>query len=229
MESLESRRCLATVNFFPELGMLAIDGDGAANDIRIRSTSADDVRVVADGRDYGAFRGIETLRIRTAGGRDFVDVSLGATFPYLSVALGQGDDRLNVTVADPAGADPAVDPPEPDRVGRIRIDAGAGDDFVDVNLGATFPYLSVALGQGDDRLNVTVADPAGADPAVGDPAVDPPEPDRVGRIRIDAGAGDDFVKVRLPHDRYFMDIDMGSGDDVLQVIVGDRSKLGGGR
>jgi hypothetical protein len=148
-----------------------------------------------------------------------VEVNLGATFPHLAIALGSGDDRLAVTVADPA-----VDPPEPDLVGRIQINAGAGDDVVEVNLGATFPHLAIALGSGDDRLAVTVADPA-----VGDSAVDPPEPDLVSRIQINAGAGDDLVEIRLPHDRFLLDMDMGPGTDVLRVIVGDPTSLGTGR
>ncbi len=165
IEGLENRWCLSSVSYLPEFHTLLVEGDRGDNEIQVHAR-ADEIRVVVDGRDFGAFRGVENLQIRTASGRDSVDVNVGATFPHLAIALGSGDDRLDVTVADPA---------------------------------------------------------------VGDPAVDPPDPDLVGRIQIDAGAGDDVVEIRLPYDRFLLDIDMGPGEDVLRVIVGDRTGLGTGR
>ncbi|MBS42657.1 MAG: hypothetical protein CMH83_05715 [Nocardioides sp.] len=101
-----------------------------------------------------------------------------------------------------------------DAAERTMIDAGAGDDLVEVRDRSSYYWLTVhSLGPGDD----TFLGGPGADRYLGDQ--EDPSPEAGGSDTIHTGGGNDQVRIGGRSTPHLVDVDLGAGDDRLSVTT----------
>ena len=96
VETLESRRCLASTFLTPIGDLLIIGGDETDNQLAIVDAGAEGVWVTLDGAAPRLFEGVRRIMIDLGDGADFCDGSVGGAdslVKKLTANLGAGDDH----------------------------------------------------------------------------------------------------------------------------------------
>ena len=146
-EHLEQRDCPAA-QIFQFGGFLLVTGDAAANNIVINDLGNGRLAVVADNK-FQVRTGVQTVVVATGGDDDSVSYNLfgaASAANLLSVTTGAGND--SVSLNGTAMSDSLT----------ASVNAGSGDDDIDVNLGGVPLGSTVNLfltgGAGNDSFDV---------------------------------------------------------------------------
>jgi hypothetical protein len=131
LETLEGR-CVPAVVVGESNGVLTIQGDARRNTVAITDdggTANGSVRVAWEGREFVSANPVNTIRLRSRGGRDQVSYTLTGPLQQrrlhlVDLDLGSGNDVLNVTLNAGVQARAFLD---------LRLDGDVGNDRITVN------------------------------------------------------------------------------------------------
>jgi Ca2+-binding RTX toxin-like protein len=200
IEALESRRMLSVTN---DNGVILIEGDNTANDVRVELRAGDPTRyeVTLDG-DVTRFRvnQVRKFTIITADGNDIVTISDASGDVTARQIINTGADTDTITV---------------DGDCRVTVRGGTGDDTITIG---TDQSAVVFGNNGNDTINGSDAGEfidggSGHDRIFGNE----------GHDDITGGSGDDRISGNDGNDR----IDGETGDDTLRGYDGNDNLWGG--
>jgi hypothetical protein len=210
LERLEDRKC-----FNVDIGLadgghtLLIRGDRDDNQVDI-AQDASGVHVTADQGRTLNFQEIHKILLTTEGGNDVVNLKLSNDLNFrpleIVARLGAGDDTFNAEVGNGAA--------------RITLDMGAGNDTLKLRSTNDFDFL-------DGNFNFHKLDFA-IDLGAGDDTFDGIIGGNVAGLKLNAGAGNDALKLRSTADFHFLDgnfnfhkldflANLGAGDDTFDA------------
>jgi len=247
-EALEVR-ILPTVTASVTRGVLTLTGDAAANDVTIQ-TDAGGLRIVGNNGTLVRFAGVDSASVVFSGvtglkgtfgdGADSIKIDDGVTLKDVTLNLGDGANRLEIegatltgklTLTTGVGAD--VFELRASAANVVTLNTGGGDDDVMFKAAVTSGAVTVSTGDGFDSVETDLG-PGGVANVLQNVSISTGNQDdsvelrhaTIGKLTVNAGAGNDDIRLEDDVVQGSLSVDAGLGDD--EVFLDDVQQTGGG-
>jgi hypothetical protein len=202
LEQLEQRLLLAVTSVNSTEESLIIKLDAGDDDVEIVGTGTpNEVDLTINGTFIGTFTGPENIKIIDKGGTNSFEIDAVELGGYIDIKSGAGEDTVDIADSN---------------FSKLKLNLGAGDDFVFLD-GNTIHYDSrINTGDGDDEVFIG----EGGSNTFGD------------KLKINTGNGNDVVGAEDNTFQQQLSIKTGNGDDIVVLFGnthGDDVKTNGGK